>query len=201
MQGARRALLQAPTAGQPRQPAAERMTVAVEIRPNAAERPGCLGQGGMGGIEHRLTSPNHSQTNGTVERFDGRIRAMLQSHHFRSCKRTGNHAAPRPTARQPAAFAVSLCGRSAANRPSGFAGGCGRGARGIGPSCHCDKSRSYHAATGDPSLSKAVRDVRAAMLLTSRSHPIAAGACAKAGHPSARTGDREWRRRAMQSSQ
>jgi transposase InsO family protein len=35
-------------------------------------------------IEHRLTPPKSPQTNGTVERFNGRIEEMLQSHHFRS---------------------------------------------------------------------------------------------------------------------
>jgi len=35
-------------------------------------------------IEHRLTSPKSPQTNGMVERFNGRIEEVLQSHHFRS---------------------------------------------------------------------------------------------------------------------
>jgi transposase InsO family protein len=35
-------------------------------------------------IEHRLTPPNSPQTNGMVERFNGRIEDVLQSHHFRS---------------------------------------------------------------------------------------------------------------------
>jgi transposase InsO family protein len=35
-------------------------------------------------IEHRLTPPNSPQTNGMVERFNGRIEEVLQSHHFRS---------------------------------------------------------------------------------------------------------------------
>jgi hypothetical protein len=35
-------------------------------------------------IEHRLTSPRSPQTNGMVERFNGRIEDVLQSHHFRS---------------------------------------------------------------------------------------------------------------------
>jgi len=35
-------------------------------------------------IEHRLTQPKSPQTNGMVERFNGRIEEVLQSHHFRS---------------------------------------------------------------------------------------------------------------------
>jgi len=35
-------------------------------------------------IEHRLTPPKSPQTNGMVERFNGRIEDVLQSHHFRS---------------------------------------------------------------------------------------------------------------------
>jgi len=34
------------------------------------------------GIEHRLSPPMHPQTNGMVERFNGRIEEVLQSHHF-----------------------------------------------------------------------------------------------------------------------
>lgn len=35
-------------------------------------------------IEHRLTPPKSPRTNGMVERFNGRIEEVLQSHHFRS---------------------------------------------------------------------------------------------------------------------
>ena len=34
------------------------------------------------GIEHRLAPPMHPQTNGMVERFNGRIEEVLQSHQF-----------------------------------------------------------------------------------------------------------------------
>ena len=37
-------------------------------------------------IDHRLTPPRSPQTNGKVERFNGRIEDVLQSHHFRSGK-------------------------------------------------------------------------------------------------------------------
>jgi hypothetical protein len=36
------------------------------------------------GNDHRLTPPQSPQTNGMVERFNGRIEDVLQSHHFRS---------------------------------------------------------------------------------------------------------------------
>jgi len=35
-------------------------------------------------IEHRLTQPKHPQTNGMVERFNGRIADILKTHHFNS---------------------------------------------------------------------------------------------------------------------
>lgn len=37
-------------------------------------------------IQHRLTPPRSPQTNGMVERFNGRIEDVLQSHHFRSAE-------------------------------------------------------------------------------------------------------------------
>ena len=33
-------------------------------------------------IEHRLTRPKHPQTNGMVERFNGRLAQVIRSHHF-----------------------------------------------------------------------------------------------------------------------
>ena len=36
------------------------------------------------GIEHRLTKPKTPQTNGMVERFNGRLSQVLRSHHFNS---------------------------------------------------------------------------------------------------------------------
>ena len=36
------------------------------------------------GIEHRLTKPKTPQTNGMVERFNGRISDILKTHHFHS---------------------------------------------------------------------------------------------------------------------
>ncbi len=38
------------------------------------------------GIEHRLTKPRRPQTNGMVERFNGRIADVLATHHFNSAE-------------------------------------------------------------------------------------------------------------------
>ena len=38
------------------------------------------------GIEHRLTKVRRPQTNGMVERFNGRITDILRIHHFQSGK-------------------------------------------------------------------------------------------------------------------
>ena len=38
------------------------------------------------GIEHRLTKPKTPQTNGMVERFNGRLSQVLRSHHFNSAE-------------------------------------------------------------------------------------------------------------------
>jgi transposase InsO family protein len=40
-------------------------------------------------IEHRLTPPKSPQTNSIVERFNGRIEDVLQSHHFQSGEELG----------------------------------------------------------------------------------------------------------------
>lgn len=40
-------------------------------------------------IEHRLTPPRSRRTNGMVERFNGRIEDLLQSHHFGSGEELG----------------------------------------------------------------------------------------------------------------
>ena len=37
-------------------------------------------------IEHRLTQPRHPQTNGMVERFNGRLEQVLRSHRFNSAE-------------------------------------------------------------------------------------------------------------------
>jgi hypothetical protein len=35
------------------------------------------------GREHRLTRPPQTQTNGMVERFNGRLADILHAHHFK----------------------------------------------------------------------------------------------------------------------
>ncbi|TQE98281.1 MAG: transposase, partial [Spiribacter salinus] len=37
-------------------------------------------------LEHRLTRPRSPQTNGVVERFNGRLCEVIASHHFRSAE-------------------------------------------------------------------------------------------------------------------
>ena len=39
------------------------------------------------GIEHRLTRPRRPQTNGMVERFNGRIADILRTHHSKDGER------------------------------------------------------------------------------------------------------------------
>ncbi len=58
-------------------------------------------------IDHRLTPPRSPQTNGMVERFNGRIEEVLQSHPFRSGEVSGSHAASLCLALHPAAAAIS----------------------------------------------------------------------------------------------
>ncbi|WP_260674359.1 IS481 family transposase [Comamonas aquatica] len=41
------------------------------------------------GIEHRLTKPKTPQTNGMIERFNGRLSQVLRSHHFNSAEDLG----------------------------------------------------------------------------------------------------------------
>ncbi len=59
-------------------------------------------------IEHRLTPPKSPQTNGMVERFNGRIEEVLQSHHFVSGEELGATLHRYCLALQPAASAISL---------------------------------------------------------------------------------------------
>ena len=59
--------------------------ISVEIR----RQPGSVPRGNQHlcaefGIEHRLAPPMRPQTNGMVERFNGRIEDILQSHRFHS---------------------------------------------------------------------------------------------------------------------
>lgn len=46
------------------------------------------------GIEHRLTRPRTPQTNGMVERFNGRLEQVLWSNHFNSAQNLEMDVAP-----------------------------------------------------------------------------------------------------------
>ena len=59
-------------------------------------------------FDHRLTPPKSPQTNGMVERFNGRIEEVLQSHHFRSGEELEATLPPLCLALQPTTPAISL---------------------------------------------------------------------------------------------
>ena len=59
-------------------------------------------------IEHRLTPPKSPQTNGMVERFNGRIEEVLQSHHFGSGEVLKTMLQPLRLALQTVVPAISL---------------------------------------------------------------------------------------------
>jgi transposase InsO family protein len=59
-------------------------------------------------IEHRLAPPRSPQTNGMVERFNGRVEDVLQSHLIPIWRRTGSHSAPLCLALQRATPTISI---------------------------------------------------------------------------------------------
>ena len=59
-------------------------------------------------IEHRLTPPKSPQTNGMIERFNGRIDEVLQSHHFGSGEVLKTMLQPLRLALQTVVPAISL---------------------------------------------------------------------------------------------
>jgi len=56
------------------------------------------------GMEHRLAPPMRPRTNGMVERFNGRIEDVLQSHHFSGQARTSSRPSCATSASTTASF-------------------------------------------------------------------------------------------------